>query len=104
MPQVEKRDKLSVDTSRGGKLRINVNITFPSLPCSVLSLDALDLSGNDASGPMTNMSKLRLDVHGLPIESGPEESAEVRRQRVSTVGTAGTGAQGWGARRGDQLS
>ena len=74
MLQVHQQDKLSVDTSRGGKLRINVNITFPSLPCSVLSLDALDLSGN-AAGPMTNMKKLRLDERGLPIK---DEPAEVR--------------------------
>ncbi len=32
--QVKKHDHLFVDTSRGQQLRININITFPSLPCS----------------------------------------------------------------------
>ncbi|MCD9646435.1 hypothetical protein HAX54_036257 [Datura stramonium] len=37
--------KLVVDTSRGETLRINFDITFPALPCSILSVDAMDISG-----------------------------------------------------------
>ncbi|KAJ1411368.1 Endoplasmic reticulum vesicle transporter, C-terminal [Sesbania bispinosa] len=37
--------KLIVDTSRGETLRINFDVTFPALPCSILSLDAMDISG-----------------------------------------------------------
>ncbi|KAK1303042.1 Protein disulfide isomerase-like 5-4 [Acorus calamus] len=32
--------ELVVDTSRGETLRINFDVTFPALPCSMLSLDA----------------------------------------------------------------
>jgi len=34
-----------VDTTRGSKIRINLNMTFPALPCSTITLDTLDISG-----------------------------------------------------------
>ncbi|CAL0307836.1 unnamed protein product [Lupinus luteus] len=37
--------KLVVDTSRGETLRINFDVTFPALPCSILGIDAMDISG-----------------------------------------------------------
>ena len=49
---VKKSEHLFVDTSRGKPLQININITFPALPCSVISLDTLDLSGNHKA-PLT---------------------------------------------------
>ncbi|RWV96364.1 hypothetical protein GW17_00040930 [Ensete ventricosum] len=39
--------KLVVDTSRGESLRINFDVTFPALSCSMLSLDAMDISGEE---------------------------------------------------------
>ena len=60
--QVRQDDHLFVDTSRGQQLRINLNVTFPALPCSVLSLDTLDVSGNHAANIMQNIHKVRLDA------------------------------------------
>ncbi|KAK3755752.1 hypothetical protein QZH41_019988 [Actinostola sp. cb2023] len=37
--------ELFVDTTRGEKLKINVDISFSSLPCVYLSIDAMDVSG-----------------------------------------------------------
>ena len=34
-----------VDTSRGSKLKINLDIIFPKISCDFLSLDAQDVSG-----------------------------------------------------------
>jgi hypothetical protein len=34
-----------VDTTRGAKLKINVDIVFPKIGCDFLSLDAQDVSG-----------------------------------------------------------
>ena len=42
---IETRDRLSVDTSRSEKLKINFDIMFPHIPCSLLSVDAMDVSG-----------------------------------------------------------
>jgi hypothetical protein len=44
--RTETRDHLLVDVSRGEKLRINFDITFPHIPCNLLSVDAMDVSGS----------------------------------------------------------
>jgi hypothetical protein len=36
---------LQVDTTRGSTIRINLNMSFPALPCSTITLDTLDISG-----------------------------------------------------------
>lgn len=38
-------DHVYVDTNTHDILRINFNITFPHIPCNLLSLDAMDISG-----------------------------------------------------------
>ncbi|XP_078444421.1 uncharacterized protein LOC144713646 isoform X2 [Wolffia australiana] len=38
---------LVVDTTRGETLRINFDVTFPEIACSMLSLDAMDISGEE---------------------------------------------------------
>lgn len=60
--------KLVVDTSRGGKLHINFDITFPSLRCSLLSLDAMDISGEEHLNIRHDIFKKRIDFHGNVIE------------------------------------
>ena len=36
---------MGVDATRDALLDINIDMTYPGLPCQVLSLDALDMSG-----------------------------------------------------------
>ncbi|XP_022131921.1 endoplasmic reticulum-Golgi intermediate compartment protein 3-like [Momordica charantia] len=64
--------KLVVDTSRGETLRINFDVTFPALPCSILSLDAMDISGEQHLDVKHDIIKKRLDSHGNAIESRPD--------------------------------
>ncbi|XP_075640947.1 uncharacterized protein LOC142612693 isoform X2 [Castanea sativa] len=59
---------LVVDTSRGETLRINFDVTFPALPCSILSLDAMDISGEQHLDVKHDIIKKRLDTHGNVIE------------------------------------
>ncbi|KAL4332311.1 hypothetical protein GQ457_07G020570 [Hibiscus cannabinus] len=61
--------KLVVDTARGETLRINFDITFPALSCSILSVDAMDVSGEQHLDVKHDIIKKRLDVHGNVIES-----------------------------------
>lgn len=56
--------KLVVDTSRGGTLRINFDVTFPAVPCSVLTLDAMDISGEQHHDIRHDIVKKRIDAHG----------------------------------------
>ncbi|KAG0470114.1 hypothetical protein HPP92_016814, partial [Vanilla planifolia] len=59
---------LVVDTSRGERLRINFDIIFPALPCSILSLDAMDISGEEHLDVKHDIIKSRIDSHGNVIE------------------------------------
>ncbi|GJW22481.1 endoplasmic reticulum-Golgi intermediate compartment protein 3-like protein [Tanacetum coccineum] len=63
--------KLIVDTSRGERLRINFDIVFPALPCSLLSLDAMDISGEEHLDIKHDIYKKRIDANGVGIESRP---------------------------------
>ncbi|XP_041015259.1 endoplasmic reticulum-Golgi intermediate compartment protein 3-like isoform X2 [Juglans microcarpa x Juglans regia] len=60
--------KLVVDTSRGGTLHINFDVTFPAVPCSLLSLDAMDISGEQHLDIRHDIVKKRIDAHGNVIE------------------------------------
>ncbi|KAE9596448.1 hypothetical protein Lal_00048656 [Lupinus albus] len=56
--------QMSVDLTRGETLPIHINMTFPSLPCNVLSVDAIDMSGKHEVDLDTNIWKLRLNSYG----------------------------------------
>ncbi|WVY93691.1 hypothetical protein V8G54_032779 [Vigna mungo] len=49
--------QMSVDLKRGETLPIHINMTFPSLPCDVLSVDAIDMSGKHEVDLDTNIWK-----------------------------------------------
>lgn len=61
--------KLVVDTSRAERLRINFDVTFPALPCSIVSLDAMDISGEQHLDVRHDIIKKRIDAHGNVIET-----------------------------------
>ncbi|KAK7485635.1 hypothetical protein BaRGS_00023084, partial [Batillaria attramentaria] len=69
----EVQPELFVDTSRGQKLRINVDITFDHLPCGYLSIDAMDVSGEQQIDVETSLLKQRLDATGHPVDETPQE-------------------------------
>ncbi|XP_009787019.1 uncharacterized protein LOC107800400 [Nicotiana tabacum] len=56
--------QMAVDLKRGETLPIHINMTFPSLPCDVLSVDAIDMSGKHEVDLDTNIWKLRLNSDG----------------------------------------
>ncbi|XP_044507983.1 endoplasmic reticulum-Golgi intermediate compartment protein 3-like [Mangifera indica] len=60
--------KLLVDTSRGETLRINFDVTFPAIPCSFLSLDAVDISGEQHLDIRHDIFKKRIDSSGKELE------------------------------------
>ncbi|KAH9325488.1 hypothetical protein KI387_005666 [Taxus chinensis] len=64
--------ELIVDTSRGETLQINFDVTFPALACSILSLDAMDISGEQHLDVKHNIIKKRIDSQGNVIETRPD--------------------------------
>lgn len=54
------RPELIVDKGRGEKMEIHLNITFPKIPCELLTLDVMDVSGEQQTGVMHGVNKVRL--------------------------------------------
>ncbi len=44
----------------GEKMEIHLNITFPKIPCELLTLDVMDVSGEQQSGVKHGVNKVRL--------------------------------------------
>ncbi|TCD70879.1 hypothetical protein EIP91_001187 [Steccherinum ochraceum] len=65
-----------VDRSRGEKLTAKLNVTFPRVPCYLLSLDVMDISGETQTDVSHNIVKTRLNDQGLPVPSS--QSSELR--------------------------
>ncbi|RWS22273.1 endoplasmic reticulum-Golgi intermediate compartment protein 3-like protein [Leptotrombidium deliense] len=77
----EVNEELMVDVSRGDKLRINVDLVFPKISCSFLSIDAIDVSGEQHINIVNNIYKRRLNEKGDPIEE-PERDDTVGTHKV----------------------
>lgn len=83
--------QMSVDLERRHDLGINIDFSFHTVPCAVLSLDVLDISGtneNDVSFA-TGMSihKHRLDAAGNKV--GKAEYITPQSQHVMSDGMGG---------------
>ncbi|GAB1606338.1 Hypothetical predicted protein [Argonauta hians] len=67
--------ELFVDTSRGHKILIHLDITFPRLPCTLLSIDAMDASGEQQIDVEHSLFKRRMDLEGNPISDTVQKQA-----------------------------
>lgn len=68
------KTQLIVDTSRGETLKIYLDVTFPSLACSIISLDAMDISGEQHLDVKHDIFKKRLDSTGKAVEPPKQEN------------------------------
>lgn len=63
------RPELVVDRDRSEKLDINLDISFPHMPCDLLSLDIMDISGDlQADVLKSGFKKYRLSPSGEQLE------------------------------------
>ncbi|XP_053382292.1 endoplasmic reticulum-Golgi intermediate compartment protein 3-like isoform X1 [Mercenaria mercenaria] len=70
----EVQPELFVDISRGNiKMKINLNVTFHNMPCAFLSIDAMDVSGENQIDVDHNLFKQRLKLSGERVEDEPEK-------------------------------
>jgi hypothetical protein len=76
-------EELFVDTSTGDdRVKINFNVTFQSLACPFISVDAMDVSGEHQSDVNHNVWKERLDKNGQKIKDS------VQKQEIGATGVA----------------
>ncbi|KAL7413427.1 ER to Golgi transport-related protein [Mrakia frigida] len=76
---------LVVDKSRGERLSVEMNITFARVPCYLLSIDLMDISGEHQNDLTHNIEKIRLDeqgrvkdLHSTNLQGDLERVAAVR--------------------------
>eukprot|EP01028_Stygiella_incarcerata_P000671 TRINITY_DN1102_c0_g1_i1.p1 TRINITY_DN1102_c0_g1~~TRINITY_DN1102_c0_g1_i1.p1 ORF type:complete len:532 (-),score=148.04 TRINITY_DN1102_c0_g1_i1:767-2362(-) len=88
-------NELVVDTSFGGEMTVTMNITFPRVKCSDLSIDVLDASGEQRLDVKDTMFRVPYD-ESCPSFDGPvfiereqekEEFLEINRPKVETGST-----------------
>mmetsp|Transcript_12345 Transcript_12345/g.24055 ORF Transcript_12345/g.24055 Transcript_12345/m.24055 type:complete len:567 (-) Transcript_12345:121-1821(-) len=65
----ESLEKVLVDTSLNKKMRVNLNITFPSLHCDDLHLDVIDVAGDSHLNIQDTLFKTRLNLNGMALRS-----------------------------------
>lgn len=63
----EVKKELFVDPNVEGQLTIDINVTFPHVPCDLMTLDAVDFFGNFQEGMDAKTTKHRLDGDGNRI-------------------------------------
>ena len=73
--QPETKEELFVDTSRTGKLKINLDVIFSRISCDFLGLDAMDVSGEQHIDIEHNVFKRKLDLDGKPIDDPQKQAA-----------------------------
>ncbi|XP_043527085.1 endoplasmic reticulum-Golgi intermediate compartment protein 3 isoform X2 [Frieseomelitta varia] len=83
-------EELFVDTSRGSKLRINLDIIVPTISCDVLSIDAMDTTGEQHLQIEHNIFKRRLDLNGKPIEDPQRTDITDTKARNKTIAKMNT--------------
>lgn len=66
--RIQLEPSLEVDRSRGEKLVIEMDIEFPRVPCYMLSLDVMDLSGERQHDVSHDMTKQRVSKDGTLLE------------------------------------
>ncbi|KAL8943760.1 MAG: hypothetical protein Q9216_000866 [Gyalolechia sp. 2 TL-2023] len=52
--------ELIVDKGRGERMEIHMNISFPRIPCELLTLDVMDVSGEQQTGVKHGIQKVQL--------------------------------------------
>lgn len=65
--RVTVQDRLEVDVSRGEKLTVHLDVSFPHVPCYLLSLDVMDVSGEHQDDIQHDITRTRVDSSGRPV-------------------------------------
>lgn len=68
-------DTLFVDKTRGEQMLVNFDLTFPRVPCAMISIGVMDASGHQQRDIQDNVYKKRLQPDGTPF--GPSRKNEV---------------------------
>ncbi|KAG2438865.1 hypothetical protein HYH02_010663 [Chlamydomonas schloesseri] len=74
--------ELSVDVGRGEKIMIHFDVTFHKVPCSWLSLDAMDISGELHLDLDHDVYKQRLSKNGTPLKEVEKHNVDATKKKA----------------------
>lgn len=77
----EIQPELSVDTSLQDKIHINFDIVFPSLSCALISVNAMDKTGDHQLNIHHSVQTTRLTKDGKPVEGAASEKEVIGEDR-----------------------
>lgn len=75
--RVTTHEHIAVDTSLGRRMRVNLDITFPSVACEDLHIDIIDVAGDSQLDVEDTIVKKRLNRQGKAL--GREELEQVNK-------------------------
>ncbi|KOS12842.1 hypothetical protein Malapachy_0424 [Malassezia pachydermatis] len=81
--RIQTSPRLEVDLSRGEKLAVKLNITFPRVPCYLLSLDIVDVVGDNQVDIHHEIERHRLDRFGKPLGYEAERELVGEAHRIA---------------------
>lgn len=83
--RIQEETQLVVDKSRGERLTIHMNITFPRVPCYLLSIDIMDISGETQLNLMHDIERTRLHADGRVVEEKSKKGLKGDADRVAST-------------------
>ncbi|GAA99605.1 uncharacterized protein L969DRAFT_86871 [Mixia osmundae IAM 14324] len=83
--RVHLHPSIVVDKSRGEKLVVHLNITFPRVPCYLLSVDIMDISGEHQNDIHHDILKNRLDKSGALVQATRDSTLKGELERAVGV-------------------
>lgn len=95
----EIQQELFVDLTRNQKLRINLDILFPHLACDLVSIDAMDVSGETQLDVLKGIEKINLNKNGdkITIKHVTIETTTTTTQKQELLATNDTCGSCYGA-------
>ncbi|PWN88280.1 DUF1692-domain-containing protein [Acaromyces ingoldii] len=84
--KIHTESTLVVDKSRGEQLTISLNMTFPRVPCYLISVDIMDISGDHQTDIRHEVERTRIDQKGRPIDVGSKSLRGEANRLANTHG------------------
>ncbi|CAM43209.1 hypothetical protein, unknown function [Leishmania braziliensis MHOM/BR/75/M2904] len=69
-PRIQSDMIILPDLDETSTIKVSMDITFPKMPCAILTLDILDVLHNHMFNSMDHITRTRLDPAGKPISDG----------------------------------
>ncbi|KAG5496452.1 hypothetical protein JKF63_02754 [Porcisia hertigi] len=69
-PRIQSDMTILPDLDHASMIKVSLDITFPKMPCAILTLDILDILHNHVLNSMDHITRTRLDAAGRPISDG----------------------------------